>query len=126
MKTLLLPSWMIFKDPSPKLPLMGPTPPEWYHPNGCNFCGSAKLNVLVPQYNFGGLLGPCHYHDWRYFLGGSPNDKDRADRDFKINMHIVVYHTWRWPWKHFGEDIVANVFKQAVTMLGNLGAWRSI
>ena len=95
--------------------------------NICNGCGSPNSAVPVskcPQTFLGvPMYIACMIHDYMYYIGVTPEDKDRADRVFRNNMlRLTRLHK-----KRFVPDFVYRVWIQssyrAVKHFGGPAFW---
>lgn len=63
----------------------------------CNGCGGKGGWFNPPDYGF---RASCDHHDFNYWLGGSEEDRRRADRQFRDAMmrDVRAAPLWRRPW----------------------------
>lgn len=68
--------------------------PSDYKGNGC---GSGWTATIVPD-SLGGIdiSEACNIHDYDYEVGGTQEDKERADFNFLINMIIIIQRDDTW------------------------------
>lgn len=81
--------------------MVGPYPPVEFVSNGCT-CSPDEVDGVD-------LRPSCHWHDFRYSIPGTEDDRRQADKDFRWNLMQcgasrrlagVYYRRVRW----FGVD----------------------
>ena len=92
--------------------------PADYKPNGCG--PSGWKGDLVPD-TLGGIdiSEACNIHDYMYYVGGTEEDKELADRYFLINMLTIIHRDDTW---YTNESIAikwATNYYVAVVQCGN-------
>lgn len=56
----------------------------------CNGCG-AKGGIPIPDsFLFLDISEACNIHDFRYWIGGTQEDKDIADEEFLDNLLTII------------------------------------
>ena len=86
----------------------------------CNGCGTGWNKYLVPNTIYGlNIRIVCCIHDEEYEIGGTQEDKDRADDNIHDNIDIIIdlYDKWYYPTRP--AKLRANTYRFAVQQAGD-------
>lgn len=87
----------------------------------CNGCGGKGGLFNPPDFLF---TASCNHHDFNYWLGGTEEDRKKADKDF-LNAMLVDAKRSDWPrsWLHF---VLAYLYYLGVRVAGKRFFYYSI